>query len=110
MEEHQQAAERLQARLSGQQSAAAELQEELGEQQQLLQRAQEARRAAAEVSTALQVPLATQRQRRRQAVVEVSSPTGASCTPKAAAAGAGGVQGYGRDEHRQRNSIPYILL
>ena len=51
MEEHKQAAERLQARLSGQQSAGAELQEELGEQQQLLQRAQEARRAAAEVST-----------------------------------------------------------
>ena len=51
MEEHQQEAERLQARLSGQQSAGAELQEELGEQQQLLQRAQEARRAAAEVST-----------------------------------------------------------
>ena len=49
-EEHQQAAERLQARLSGQQSAGAELQEELGEQQQLLQRAQEARRAAVEVS------------------------------------------------------------
>ena len=56
VEEHQQAAERLQARLSGQQSAGAELQEELGEQQQLLQRAQEARRAAAEVSYPLQVP------------------------------------------------------
>ena len=55
-EEHQQEAERLQARLSGQQSAGAELQEELGEQQLLLQRAQEARRAAAEVSTPAGAP------------------------------------------------------
>ena len=56
MEEQQQAAERLQVRLSGQQSAGAELQEELGEQQQLLQRAQEARRAAVEVSTPARAP------------------------------------------------------